>query len=354
MMSRKSLLLLAMAMILVNGLPKPQDESSSIIFFDDEEGAEEEVSLADKIKQYLQERKQEAEQDSGQDSDTEVQDPPTETRRIAINDELPLPDSTPPPGLFEECTSDDRLALPGRNPTTGEWDCFNIATLGPCPEDSQWFVADSERQAAGDPVGVCVERKCPEFGKVWYRGECQETERTGVCMTGMELLINPFGEGECSCISGFIPYNNEQGFPVCHQENLQGPCQDGFQITDVSQSDPSLAENDFGTACIKSPCPENQIYWHPLAKCITPLECGEDEKVSFNPMKDHTECQIIVRQLLTLPTNCPQGHSLDHEGNCVQVVRFGSGLSRPPRRLATRNQNIRSFLSLRFGTSGKK
>jgi hypothetical protein len=74
--------------------------------------------------------------------------------------------------------------------------------------------------------------------------------------------------GECSCLPDFIPYPNERGFPVCHQQNLQGPCKDGFQLVVVSEDDDVQPEGttQFGTACIKSNCPDGQERHQPRSR----------------------------------------------------------------------------------------
>ncbi len=52
-----------------------------------------------------------------------------------------------------------------------------------------------DKESSADPRGVCVERKCPQFGKVWYRGQCEDTDIRRVCPRYQELLTNPFGKG---------------------------------------------------------------------------------------------------------------------------------------------------------------
>lgn len=57
-----------------------------------------------------------------------------------------------------------------------------------------------------------------------------------------------------------------------------------------------------------------------------------------------------LRQLLILPTTCPEGQSLNHEGECKEVTRLGQGAPkrRRKRRLATGSLGLKSFLRQRF------
>ena len=68
--------------------------------------------------------------------------------------------------------------------------------------------------------------------------------------------------GECDCIRGFVPYPDDRGFPVCYQESLRGPCDDGKHLVSFADADDDeLPEsvNDFGTACVASNCTDNKV-----------------------------------------------------------------------------------------------
>ena len=45
----------------------------------------------------------------------------------------------PTQALFEECTDPGReaMALPGRDPETGEWRCYDVLTRGPCKSGAE-------------------------------------------------------------------------------------------------------------------------------------------------------------------------------------------------------------------------
>lgn len=89
--------------------------------------------------------------------------------------------------------------------------------------------------------------------------------------------------------------------------------------------------------------------------CITPIDCSSEKKIGFDAKTNMANCEFITRQLLIVPEVCPDGQSFNHDGECVEEVRFGGGgLRRPPRRIATRNVSLKRFLRLRFGARGRR
>ena len=72
-------------------------------------------------------------------------------------------------------------------------------------------------------------------------------ERPGWFWTLLKLFL-----GECSCLEGFLPYFDENGTLICHQEFLQGPCKEGEQYIISNEID------DFEPVCNLTNCQENE------------------------------------------------------------------------------------------------
>ena len=110
------------------------------------------------------------------------------------DDEAVVVDNDDLPDDVIEC-SEDFNALPWFDPLTREHSCHFLTTQGPCPEEDMWFVLDEQLDADGNPQGVCKLRECDvDFVKIG--GECALVGDTSKCAGGMEVLINPFGQGK--------------------------------------------------------------------------------------------------------------------------------------------------------------
>ena len=83
-----------------------------------------------------------------------------------------------------------------RDNETGVWECFDLASQGPCDE-GEWFVFDKAAEGVEQAaLAVCKARRCEE-DFVWFKDQCLDLDHSeGQCPKGMELLVNPFGEGK--------------------------------------------------------------------------------------------------------------------------------------------------------------
>ena len=80
-----------------------------------------------------------------------------------------------------------------RDEETGTWECFDLASQGPCDE-GEWFVLDD---ANASPHAICKPLRCENETIVWFEGRCVDINLPeGACPRGKELLANPFGEGK--------------------------------------------------------------------------------------------------------------------------------------------------------------
>jgi len=99
--------------------------------------------------------------------------------------------------------------------------CYNLATTGPC-EAGTWLVLDNILD--GIPTIKCKERKCSEG--IWFSEFCScigndaIDEGEGPCKENEEVLINPYGEGVCSCKDKFVRHSDG----LCYELGSKGPC----------------------------------------------------------------------------------------------------------------------------------
>jgi len=100
--------------------------------------------------------------------------------------------------------------------------CYSLATTGPCEEGS-WLVLDSI--VDGVPIIKCKKPKCVEG--VWFSEFCScfpivgsVDDPVGPCQDNEEVLINPYGDGVCSCKDMFVRHTDG----LCYQIGSEGPC----------------------------------------------------------------------------------------------------------------------------------
>lgn len=246
---------------------------------------------------------------------------------------------------LDNCTQFDEM--PYYNETSETYDCYPIMSVGPCTP-GEWFVLNENNPKRA----ICVEQPCacqpvvdysstdyseiqPEldsddcefrydddnlvyYTHVEYEGKCQEIRDPSSCPPLQELLPSPFGIGECSCLEGFLPYFDENGTLICHQEFLQGPCNDGEQYIISNEID------DFEPVCNLTNCEENETRFNET--CISVPNCKSGEEIVDFPEEtnDETTCiNIAIFLLLEIRTDliggsksCKRGFAKNARGKC--------------------------------------
>ena len=96
--------------------------------------------------------------------------------------------------------------------------------------------------------------------------------------------------GECDCSMNFIRHYDSQGNLSCHQQYLQGPCQDGQELIQ-----PQLEEGETeikNSVCIPTDCGPNQIHIM-NNKCVDVIQCSEDEDLLLDLTENHEKTTCI-------------------------------------------------------------
>ena len=82
----------------------------------------------------------------------------------------------------------------------------------------------------------------------------------------------------------FIRHYDSKGNLSCHQQYLQGPCQDGQELIQ-----PQLEEGETeikNSVCIPTDCGPNQIHIM-NNKCVDVIQCAEDEDLFLDLTENH-------------------------------------------------------------------
>lgn len=223
-----------------------------------------------------------------------------------------------------KCLNED-YSMPFFDFLTQQWVCHKLLTQGPCESD-EWFVLSHNVSNTNRdlPQATCMARECPSIPvpednfvnfqeRVMFNGVCTNVTSSKECKDmNMLVLINPFGEGECSCKDGYIE-GPPKGKPSvseekkCYQKYLQGPCQPGYQLVPKEDVELQVTVNkrplekpvyfdtrptqitfddddrDFlGSICIPSDCEKEGFVRLKNGKCLKPKSCEEDETVVFS------------------------------------------------------------------------
>merc|ERR1712223_127290 len=244
---------------------------------------------------------------------------------------------------ISRCLNEEDYSMPYFDPKTRQFPCYKLLTQGPC-DVGQLFVLDEEIRFSNNnelPTTKCIDRECDpipvvhENGRtstqetVMFNGKCTNVTSSDECVGDHEVVfVNPFGEGECGCKDGFTKWNSKDGVEFskdskCYQEYLQGPCNNGYQLTpkedielmvtvnnrtletpvwfSLSDNQVSRRENalnDFGSLCIPSDCAKEGYVRLKSEKCIKPAKCNANETMilsTFHGAKDIDERE---------PTSC--------------------------------------------------
>ncbi|XP_059080356.1 uncharacterized protein LOC131878405 isoform X1 [Tigriopus californicus] len=306
--------------------PEPNNESSTeaiqsgIVFGGGDEDEKEETVDKKGLTRFTQPN--EANQTKSDDEDQEEQPVTVSNDPEEKSSEVSEPGPEVPEDVADSCSP---FELPGFNKTTQEWSCFSITTQGPCA-DSEWFILD--KNFSDYPKGICVERPCAE-GQVLYQDTCEAVSSLADCPFNMEILPNPFGEGECDCFEGLAAVLNEtlEEFS-CYPEFSPEPCsKPDQQLLKVNGSAGSFE-------CQDTPCQSGERLFQ--EECLAEIDCKSTDNVDEKIIS--TFCNFGIRQLLTLPEKCDGNKARDYQGNCKEEFSFGKRASRP-RRLA--NQRFR-------------
>lgn len=241
--------------------------------------------------------------------------------------------------------------LPYYNRSNDTYDCHEIATRGPCPEDS-WFVMNKDNE---NIRGVCNQRPCGGNDVlVEVDGQCIAVFSGLFCPKNMQVLIDPYGDGSCDCRPGFLPWREPKtGFLYCFQENLQGPCKPGQQYILPNNSVEDDGEDDPRPICVPTGCPDDQINFMNKA-CIPVVQCHPDEAIMIDIMQHLSRCVNIEEYgqrggglIDSLPKSCQQDQTLDHTGECKRFTRRNQSAERQKRLTLRGPRNFLRFLKLR-------
>jgi len=165
---------------------------------------------------------------------------------------LPLDENVQLTKKEESCLSKEQIYWPDDD------HCYNLLTQGPC-QAKQWLILRNTTSAV---EVVCAHRPCPcdpaapDLCEVEMEdGPCQckvalAAAQDGICDIGEQLLVNPFGFGECGCITS-PPHTNWPQDGRCYPVYSRGPCEAGFILT--------ISDSSLEPSCQPSLCPEGKV-----------------------------------------------------------------------------------------------
>jgi len=238
---------------------------------------------------------------------------------------------------INECTGKDEM--PFYNRTLKNYECYPLLSQEPCEPGFPglfWIKISQIKPSAEEP---CT----PEYDidHVFYNGKCQDHHNIKICPLRQELMTNAFGEGECYCIEGFLPYIEKNESVSCYQEFLQGPCDQGQQYTFPDEDTQDFEE----PVCVPTDCKSNEILYEdqciPVPTCKDPLdyvkfenstmvpntmEAVKFEDSTMVPNKIEAKCgrigfEIGTRgNLISGQVRCAEGKRKDARGRCKKGV----------------------------------
>jgi hypothetical protein len=132
---------------------------------------------------------------------------------------------------LHNCTENDEM--PYFNNKEEKFECYPLLSPGPCDPGS-WLVLDRNQPNKTICAKHCnnVEHNNEienEYQDIYHNGTCKSYDQYClICPAGQKLYTNAFGEGECDCIEGFLPFIEKNKSLSCYQEFLQGPCPQGL------------------------------------------------------------------------------------------------------------------------------
>jgi len=228
--------------------------------------------------------------------------------------------------FINKCTEKDEM--PYYNQILKQYECYPLLSQGPC-DPGYWLILDKDQpNKAVCAEELCLEKDFEDYDDnpiVYYNG-CKnkyDILYDDICPYGQELMTNAFGEGECDCIEGFLPYIEENESVSCYQEFLQGPCPQGQEY-----SFPDEDTQDIKPACIPTGCENGEILYE--NQCIPAPTCEDPNFVQFQMNRNTsvitTTCVHLTlggrTQLISGIKRCGPGKRLDARGNCKKGVGF--------------------------------
>ena len=139
-----------------------------------------------------------------------------------------------------------------------------------------------------------------------------------------------------------------KSFLECHQEFLQGPCQEGQQF--ILPSDEVIEEaaaEIIRPACVPTDCDKDQVRFQDT--CISVVPCEEDSQVVFfdkdtSSSKCKDKNDLGLRQgLFNTPVTCKRNEIMTVRNRCVSADSDSD--KKPKRQTYGINKNLAAFLS---------
>lgn len=222
------------------------------------------------------------------------------------------------------------------NPFTGEvlWpatgECVTLLTQGPCPP-GLWV-----KLTVPDLRPVCERRPCKE-SQALTASKCTNKQDESNCPTGMTLVNNEFGRGECDCNRGMAYHTLTQR---CYKPYSQGPCPVGHVIKVTDSQTIGNAE------CFPNVCPEENMVM--IDDNCQVQDFNSDARGTCYFLDTQGPCDsgiltiddVLLEPLCLLQTEphsifnlpnirgCPRGSIRDSQGRCRQD--FSKIFGRPP------------------------
>jgi len=241
---------------------------------------------------------------------------------------------------------------------------------GPC-KDGEWLVLDKTVHldlSLEGSVGKCVPMPCEDMQNLIpdASGECQSVNDGSNCNgDNMEMLINPYGIGECNCKEGFLPWNNGTADEVkkCYNQYSQGPCKPDCKFTwDYDTDCPKCLKTEVAKLKdLRGTCKDPEVLYpdrngeNHCYKLDTQGPCPEGELFIMEFNSRDTVKPICVTNgfglrspLISGFLTCPEGKVLDTRGVCKDAYHTFAPVSRSshahPKMGLKRNRNLRRFL----------
>merc|ERR1712154_630845 len=257
---------------------------------------------------------------------------------------LPSSDKYSLPTKEADCLSQDKIFWPA------DGLCHNLLDQGPCPT-GHWLVL---RNTTEDVMVTCAPRACPcdpsqpqlcevELQPNTSACHCMVSlaaAQDGLCQVGEQLLVNPFGYGECGCISQ-PPHLAWPDDGLCYPVLSRGPCEPGYVLSLDTQ----------GPSCMPQLCPEEgQVSY--LGSCHSLGSrgpCAELETLELELDTLEPACVLDTSKVRRVFSAIPSVRGLVRQGPLdkrLQVRRRVPGVSRG-RKVTTyvRRQSPRKYMS---------
>lgn len=186
-------------------------------------------------------------------------------------------------------------------------ECYPFLQQGPC-QDHEWLVMREKPNSVHEVEIHCQKRPCPCHAKdpllceVWYEDSNTENcnnkcrvalaaEQDGICGTGEQLLLNPYGRAICGCRGDPVHMRSSIDFQ-CHPIGFQGPCPSNETLEFV----PSLNK----AVCLPSLCPPDMVLHPDSGRCFrlhTQGPCAQDSELVMDSESKQVSCHLRPGQV---------------------------------------------------------